>query len=383
VGLVLRLRRTVSSWMGWCIECTRMSPQYAAFGPVGRRRSVLTPVSLKNLRQFFLAMVRSHAAATFLVYENERYTFKETFDHASRAASVFRDVYGIHKGDRVAIVMRNYPQVRLVLSSGRAAVRAVSTQRNSSLTCDSIRITGYFIAKCSARIPQQWIFCYWACHLLGAVPVLVNAFVPAHVVSHCITLTTCKLIVLDAERSVLLTPNIAKICTDSGATGVLVVVKKDADEKRGFLKSAFKEGKSWDDVMNDPKHTKIVASQSWKKEPECNFSDDGSIFFTSGTSVPFMPNRKSVRLRPSVQYWIPQRRFNKSASFNRLRISGPGGPNPQNFTKRRDVLFQRSTSVTTSFPSKHSPLPRYGWSDHSPRGHHDRRKDGNDAQVER
>jgi len=181
--------------------------------------------------------------------------------------------------------------LRYVFSYGRAGARPVSSQRNNSLTYDSIRIIGYFIAKCSPRscptCAQQWIFCYWACHLLGAVPVLVNAFVPAHVVSHCITLTTCKLIVLDAERSVRLTPHITKICTDSGATGVLVVVKKESDEKRGFLKSAFKEGKSWDDVMNDPKHTKIVASQSWKKEPECNFSDDGSIFFTSGTSVFF------------------------------------------------------------------------------------------------
>ena len=64
------------------------------------------------MRRFFLAVVKNHAEATFLVYENERYTFKETFEHASRAASIFRDVYGVHKGDRVAIVMRNYPQVR-------------------------------------------------------------------------------------------------------------------------------------------------------------------------------------------------------------------------------------------------------------------------------
>lgn len=57
-------------------------------------------------------MAQRHATATHLVYEDERYTFKETFEHAARAASVFRDVYGVHKGDRVAVVMRNYPQVR-------------------------------------------------------------------------------------------------------------------------------------------------------------------------------------------------------------------------------------------------------------------------------
>jgi len=58
-----------------------------------------------NLRIFILAMVRSHAAATFLVYENERYTFKETFDHASRATSIFRDVYGIHKAAARPVVV--------------------------------------------------------------------------------------------------------------------------------------------------------------------------------------------------------------------------------------------------------------------------------------
>lgn len=64
------------------------------------------------MRLFYQEMVQIHAAATYLVYDNERYTFKETFEHASQAASIFRDVYGVHKGDRVAIAMRNYPQVR-------------------------------------------------------------------------------------------------------------------------------------------------------------------------------------------------------------------------------------------------------------------------------
>lgn len=90
---------------------------------------------------------------------------------------------------------------------------------------------------------------------------------------------------MDAERAGRLAPHIPKIRTDSGATGVLVVVKKEFDDQRGFLKSALKEAKDWDVVMGDPKYAKIVASQSWKKEPECGFADDSAIFFTSGTSV--------------------------------------------------------------------------------------------------
>lgn len=123
---------------------------------------------------------------------------------------------------------------------------------------------------------------YWACHLLGAVPVLVNAFVPGHVIAHCLTNTTCKLIVLDAERASRLASHMSKVKTEAGATGVLVVIKKQYD--REFLKSALKVGADWDVVMANPKHTKVATSQSWKKEPDCSWGDDSAIFFTSGTT---------------------------------------------------------------------------------------------------
>lgn len=83
-----------------------------------------------------------------------------------------------------------------------------------------------------------------------------------------------------------------KIRADSGATGVLVIVKEESDQKRGFLKSALENGKAWGAVMGNPKYAKIIASQSWKKEPECSFADDSVIFFTSGTSV-FFPQLQS------------------------------------------------------------------------------------------
>jgi non-ribosomal peptide synthetase component F len=79
---------------------------------------------MKSMRLFFQEMAQRHAAAIYIVYENERYTLGETFGHATRAASIFRDVYGVHKGDRVAIVIRNYPQVRTSdPSPGDAKVR--------------------------------------------------------------------------------------------------------------------------------------------------------------------------------------------------------------------------------------------------------------------
>lgn len=63
------------------------------------------------MRKFFLGAVQAHGPADYLILEDERYTYAQTFEAASRAASIFRDVYDVHKGDRVGIVMRNYPQV--------------------------------------------------------------------------------------------------------------------------------------------------------------------------------------------------------------------------------------------------------------------------------
>ena len=59
-----------------------------------------------------LAELYAHARSdeTFLVYEDERLTFDETWQHASRLASALTSTYGLKHGDRVAISMRNYPE---------------------------------------------------------------------------------------------------------------------------------------------------------------------------------------------------------------------------------------------------------------------------------
>ena len=44
------------------------------------------------------------------VYEDERYTYEDTYQRAARVAHALINDYGIGKGDRVAIAMRNYPE---------------------------------------------------------------------------------------------------------------------------------------------------------------------------------------------------------------------------------------------------------------------------------
>jgi len=47
---------------------------------------------------------------TFLVFQQERYSFAETYNLACRLGRVLLEQYGINKGDRIAICSRNYPE---------------------------------------------------------------------------------------------------------------------------------------------------------------------------------------------------------------------------------------------------------------------------------
>jgi long-chain acyl-CoA synthetase len=62
-----------------------------------------------NLAQVF-AMARNHGDKDFLVYEDERFTFAQAMDHVDALGHALVERYGVVKGDRVAVAMRNYPE---------------------------------------------------------------------------------------------------------------------------------------------------------------------------------------------------------------------------------------------------------------------------------
>ena len=66
----------------------------------------------------------------FLVYEDRRWTFDEHFRTAAHFAHILRDRYGIDKGDRVAIAMRNFPEWPVAFF-GASAAGAVATPLNA------------------------------------------------------------------------------------------------------------------------------------------------------------------------------------------------------------------------------------------------------------
>ncbi|MFI6599793.1 class I adenylate-forming enzyme family protein [Nonomuraea sp. NPDC050536] len=68
-----------------------------------------------------LEMSRFHGEKVFLVYEDEHITFEEHFRRAATLAGRLVTEYGVAKGDRVAIAMRNYPEWVVAFSATLAA----------------------------------------------------------------------------------------------------------------------------------------------------------------------------------------------------------------------------------------------------------------------
>src|SRR5437899_10489992 len=102
-----------------------------------------------------LEMSRGHGDQTFLVYEDERMTFEEHFRAAAHLATTLVDDYGVKKGDRVAIAMRNFP---------------------------------------------DWAMAFWAAAIAGAVVVPLNAWWTGEELAYGLADSGSTVLFVDAER---------------------------------------------------------------------------------------------------------------------------------------------------------------------------------------
>jgi long-chain acyl-CoA synthetase len=91
------------------------------------------PPSLRAI----LEISRLHGDKTFLVYEDDRLTFDEHFRHAATFARRLAARYGVRKGDRVAIAMRNFPEWSVAFF-GAAAIGAVVVPLNAWWTAPEL-----------------------------------------------------------------------------------------------------------------------------------------------------------------------------------------------------------------------------------------------------
>ncbi|KAF9460705.1 hypothetical protein BDZ94DRAFT_878708 [Collybia nuda] len=181
-----------------------------------------------SMRQFWLWAVDQHGDKTYIVFGNQRYTYREIHQRATKVAGVFRHVYGIKKGDRVGICSRNCP---------------------------------------------DYLVSFWACHLIGAVSVLTNAWLPLEPLRYCHSHTDCKLVMLDPERADRIEPVAADILEDSPSNFLVL----DSHEGKG----QWKEMESFRAVVDAYiGETASILEEEYEILPE----DNATIMFTSGTT---------------------------------------------------------------------------------------------------
>ncbi|KAJ3801861.1 hypothetical protein GGU11DRAFT_674108, partial [Lentinula aff. detonsa] len=181
-----------------------------------------------SIRAFWLTVVQLHGDKTYVVFEKQRLTFSEMNERAAKAASIFRDIYGISKGDRVAICCRNYP---------------------------------------------EFLVAFWACHLIGAVSVLVNAWLPAEPLRHCLVQTQCALVIIDPERADRLVAFVHELKL-RGVKGVLVL---EGHEGKG----SWPGMQDWATIFQNYKGDSLDVL---RQDPGITPEDNATVIFTSGTS---------------------------------------------------------------------------------------------------
>jgi long-chain acyl-CoA synthetase len=159
---------------------------------------------------------------TFLVYEDERISFEQHRRAVARFAHALVDDFGVTKGDRVAIAMRNYP---------------------------------------------EWVVAFWATASIGAVVVPLNAWWTAPELAYGLADSGSKVLVSDAQRAERLVPHLGEL-----GLGGVVVAKPEGALPAGTV--------SFDDVVGD------IASLPALELPDAEIvpDDDATIFYTSGTT---------------------------------------------------------------------------------------------------
>ncbi len=143
-------------------------------GGVSVRAFRNAPASLRDI----FATARARGEETFLVYEDERWSFAEVMEHVDAMAALLVDHYGVRRGDRVAIGMRNYPEW-VIAFAAITSVGAVSVSLNAWWTSDEL---DYALEDCGASLlvadGERVERGAEACHRLGCRILAVRATGP-------------------------------------------------------------------------------------------------------------------------------------------------------------------------------------------------------------
>jgi long-chain acyl-CoA synthetase len=187
-------------------------------------RNVPTRVFLRapNHLGEVLNLSRGWGERVFIVYEDERVTFSGHWQRAAAFAHRLREHWGVTKGDRVAIAMRNFP---------------------------------------------EWPVAFFGAAAAGAVVVPLNAWWKGDELAFALSDSGTSLLVADSERLERLGPERLRSLEREGLRHV-VVVRAHTD--------AWPRAEMWAD--------EIQAAPSALPEVDLGPEDDATIFYTSGTT---------------------------------------------------------------------------------------------------
>ncbi|HZZ34985.1 MAG TPA: class I adenylate-forming enzyme family protein, partial [Caulobacteraceae bacterium] len=177
-----------------------------------------------HLRALFDAS-RQWGDREFIIFDSDRLTYEAHWRAATALAKVFADRYGVRKGDRVAIAMRNLP---------------------------------------------EWSIAFWAGAAIGAVLTPLNGWGTGEDLAYGVSDSAAKVLVADAERLTRIEPHLHQL----GLTGLVAV-----HTPREQLGSA--------DAIEDligPPAAYLNLSDEPAPDPGLTPEDDATILYTSGTT---------------------------------------------------------------------------------------------------
>jgi long-chain acyl-CoA synthetase len=186
-----------------------------------------TPVYVNappDLRAVFEAS-RAFADRDFIIYQDERLSFEAHRRAACALAHVLVERYGVAKGDRVAIAMRNLP---------------------------------------------EWSIAFWAAIVIGAVAAPLNGWGTGDDLAYGLGDSGAKVAILDAERLERLQPFLA----DLNLAGVIAVrTPRDSLGEATLLETLIGPASAYGRLPDRPAPDRGIAPD-----------DDATILYTSGTT---------------------------------------------------------------------------------------------------
>ncbi|CAM4044586.1 class I adenylate-forming enzyme family protein [Nocardiopsis rhodophaea] len=178
---------------------------------------------------------REHGDAVALVYERERTTHAELYRGAAALAHRLVDDYGVAKGDRVAIAMRNYP---------------------------------------------EWVVSFFATVSIGAIAVPLNAWWTGSELEFGLSDSGAKVLIADEERLDRVADVLPRLGVPAIAVRTAWFGATQAGDTAGSPRpdSPPEQTRSWADVMGEVRRDVRIP------DTEIAPDDPAGIFYTSGTT---------------------------------------------------------------------------------------------------